>query len=177
MPPVEFNLNTPKAATKSISKWLWLVFVLVVMVGAAFWAVTILKTGEVSPDLTKGKPIINNTLPEGYKYVATGAGEYPTGFPKELVLFKDAKIIRGENTTDGTGVNHKIVDYTINQSLAEVTSQYQSKLPPLKWNLSGKPITQGTLQILNFAKDKTTLTVIISTKTATSSQVSLDLKI
>jgi hypothetical protein len=123
-----------------------------------------------------GRPNVSNELPKGYEFIPSVTGELPVGFPKELVLFRDAKILRGESTVDGTGVSHKITEYSTNQSSADVAIQYQTKLPALGWKLSGDPISQGTLQILNFTKDKTTLTAIISFKTATSAQISLDLK-
>jgi hypothetical protein len=177
LPPPQTVLTEPineKVSRKHF--WYWSLVIIAAIAAAAVVLASALKPEDTQLNISKQIHKNNFSLPKGYKFTPVKTGEYPTGFPEELRLFKDAKIIRGENIIDSTGVNHEIVDFLISQPLANVAALYQSKLPALKWELLGNPVVQGSLQILNFTKDKTILTIVISTKSAASSQVSLDVK-
>lgn len=152
-------------------------YVIFVMVAVATSVILRNVLKSTSNQQVKGpdKLKVENTLPAGYKYMIPPDGQLPKDFPKELVLAKDSKILRAEDTTDGTGANQKTVDLLAPLPVQETTDLYQKKIPELGWKVKAS-YAQGVLQIGEYAKDKLFLNVIISPKTATSSQVSLNLR-
>jgi hypothetical protein len=120
-----------------------------------------LKTEDAQPAPLAHKPNISNGLPAGYKFTPIAASQYPTGFPKDLVLEKSADPFRGEDTITGSGENQKIIEYFSSSTLDAVYSLYKSGLPEAGWKL-GVDTGSGQVKVLSFNKDANSFEVIIT---------------
>lgn len=89
------------------------------------------------PDLrTAEKPSLKEELPKGYRYQAVAEGKLPAGFPEELIIYPRVTISRAEDTVDGSGARHKVVEYPVQGSLQTVSGRYGQELAKLGWNRS-----------------------------------------
>jgi hypothetical protein len=157
--------------------WYWSIVIIAAAGAATLVLVNTLKPEEEQISINKPKtgPVIYNTLPKGYSFTNPPAGQLPAGFPKELMLAKNAQIFHAEDTIDGTGASQKIVDYSAAQPAPEILNLYRTKLPPLGWKMSYSR-GQGNSLLLVYSKNGQSLDVIITPTAASSTQVSLDVR-
>jgi len=182
IPPTQININVPdrpeKQKTKKITRkhfWYWS---LVVIAAAGALTLVLVNTLKPEPEEEAGmgipvsqKPVIKDTLPEGYMFTVAPAGQYPAGFPKDLVLVKNPEILRGEDTIVGSGDNQKIVDLLVEKPAAEIFSLYNTEMPKKGWeNIMSK---DEEVKSLGFKKGDNQFYVTILSKSTTTSQVNL----
>ena len=171
-PTPVININTPQQLPqkpKEHNKALWTIAILMLLaVALSGWYWKVKKSSTVK------KPVIYNKLPEGYKFIALPQGQYPEGFPKELVLSAGKfEVIRAEDTKVASGQNLKIVDVKSADRADSLTGLYRNTLTDAKHNwqlISSK--TSGELTTLVFTKAGQQLTVIVAPKSF-GSQMSL----
>lgn len=160
--------------SKTFKNWVfWIIIALIVVVLAVAYLFSdkLLKYWGQNETETP-KVLVYDVLPQGYKYVASPAGELPEGFPKDLVLDKKALIIRGETTTDGTGSDHKIAEFYSSSTPSQIIGSYSSALPKKEWLLDYS-IDNGEAKIAKFSKSSATLQ-ITTVPYGLGSQVVLD---
>jgi hypothetical protein len=100
------------------------------------------------------------------------SGQYPAGFPTELVLFQNLAPISGGSITDKMGHLHLIAQFLPEASVSDVFNTYRTKLPTMGWTIttSGSvgTSTKNILLYLNASKGTETLGLTVQTiKTGT----------
>lgn len=117
--------------------WTIAALALVVAVGAVVWftqpkppAAPLGLPGQ--PDTQK--PALKEELPKGYRYQAVTEGQLPEGFPEELIIYPRVTVSRAEDTVDGSGARHRVVEYPVQGSLKTVSPRYNQELAKLGWS-------------------------------------------
>ena len=156
--PDNTNMGSAPAAPKKPRSFGFKIWVIILLLLAAvalwFW--------QKKYPITK-KPVVYNSLPKGYEYKDSPKGEYPEGFPKELVLSIGSKeILRAEDTRVATGENYKIVEVKTADKPDSLAGLYRNTLTNSanNWQLVNSSST-NTATVLNFKKDSGTLAVTI----------------
>ena len=161
-PPIQANQvdNAPRQPQKyqKIYRVIAVLVLLVIALLAWYW-------------LAKNRPLLNrpkvyNTLPKGYEFKALPQGQYPEGFPKELVLsVGQMEVIRAEDTMVASGQNQKIVDIRAADKPDSLAGLYRNTLtdPKQGWQLITSETTNN-ITALVFKKDTASLVVTIMPK-------------
>lgn len=104
----------------------------------------------------QAKPVVTNQVPEGYKPVVLEKGKYPEGFPMEVVIKEGDPIWqRSEDTLDGAGLRHRVVDLLYKKNLTEIISAYTASLSKSDWIIEQESNTQA-VQVVVFVKKGST---------------------
>jgi len=141
----------PKNHTK-----LWLV-VIILAVAAVVVGIYLKAGNKESSQLQKQqeqpKPVVTDKLPEGYKATVLEKGKYPEGFPMEAVVKEgDPVWQRSEDTLDGAGMRHRVVDLLYTKNSSEVITNYKTVLSKLGWIIEQENNSQDTLVVVFFKK-------------------------
>ena len=169
-PPIQVNQvnNTPEQP-KKYQKALRVIAVLVlVLIALSGWY------WQVKKNPTVKKPVVKAGLPKGYEFKALPQGQYPEGFPQELILSVGKfEVIRTEDTKVASGQNQKIVEVKTTDKPESLAGLYRNTLtdPKQGWQLISSKTTNNII-VLAFKKDTATLTVTIMPK-ASGSQMNL----
>jgi hypothetical protein len=100
----------------------------------------------------QAKPVVTNQIPEGYKPVVLEKGKYPEGFPMEAVVKEGDPIWqRSEDTVDGVGLRHRVVDLLYQKKSTEIISAYTASLSKSDWIIEQESNTQA-VQVVVFVK-------------------------
>lgn len=139
----------PKDHTK-----LWVVVFILVAV-AIIAGVYYKGTNKQAFKQEKPKPVVTNKLPEGYKTVALEKDKYPEGFPVDII-FKEGSPVwqRSEDTIDGAGMRHRVVDILYKKAPGEVLSAYTTGLSKAGWIIEQENNSDG-FQVVIFLKKGT----------------------
>lgn len=176
------NLNKINAADVPVplpspnkSIWRWAVLAVLAVLAVCsflFWLKEHKLPGNTAADNSKiVKSIL--PLPAGYKAVPVTAGQFPSGFPKELVLEKNVKPVSGEDTIDGTGANQKIVEYYSSSTPTAISKLYSDGLPKDKWAVVSQFTKDGVITLQFNSKDNLTTFMVTALPKAGGSQVTL----
>lgn len=95
---------------------------------------------------------IKDTLPDGYGYIPAPPGLYPRGFPTELIIYKDATVLRGEDTIDGTNTRQIIAEIFVDAALDQAKARYRAEIPELGWKEQAVQSSQDS-EVLVYTKE------------------------
>jgi hypothetical protein len=160
MPPTEFNLNTPKAATKSVSKWLWFILILVVIGGGAFWAMSILKTTETKPT--------NIAKQEKFEVTRTQVDQskLPEKFPVDIPIETGAKVVDNYNASANNGSSQATRKFETAKTLDANFKLYSDFFSKNGWQTTNT-VNQPELKAVFAAKDGVNAQVVIAKNSVT----------
>lgn len=154
MPPSEFN-----PIKKPNHKWLWLVFVLVVMVGAAFWVVTIFKTKEVQPNIVKQE---NFTVTR----TQVDQSKLPEKFPADIPLEKNATTTDNYNASATNGMFQATRKFETAKTLDANFKLYSDFFSKNGWQITNT-INQPELKVVFAVKDGVQAQAVIAKNSVT----------
>ena len=113
----------------------WLAVLILIVLGIA--AVVYLKKGgkllflqeKSKTEKQPLKPVVGDQLPAGYKTTVVEKDKYPEGFPEKLVVKGNAMAWqRSEDTVDGSGMRHRVVDLTYKMPQTDIISVYNTSI-------------------------------------------------
>jgi hypothetical protein len=109
------------------------------------------------------KSVISDTLPAGYKFSVLKKDQYPTGFPKDIIV-KGGVWQRSEDTIVGSGERQRIVELVYNDvDITKLATEYEATLLKNAWKEVSKTNSEE-LVVYNYSKNNDTLAFIISPK-------------
>lgn len=110
-----------------------IVLVVLVLLGIIWGLATTQRQPASGP--TGDKVVVSDKLPAGYKSTPVKEGQYPQGFPKDLVQSFGMAPFRGEDTIDGSGARQRIVEYYSTSTPQAVFELYKKSLPQKGWKV------------------------------------------
>jgi hypothetical protein len=106
-------------------------------------------------------------------------GEYPAGFPTDLVLFPNLSPISGGSIVDTHSKTHLIAEFLPEASVAQVFNVYRTKLPPLGWTITSSGSTGNTaktvVMYVTASKGSSTLDMTVQTVAKLGTQMRLEI--
>ncbi len=85
----------------------------------------------------------------------TQPGQYPVGFPQEVVIYPNLTPISGGTLVDAQGNTHLIVEFLPGISIAKMFSDYKAKLPSLGWTVINSGSSGTSTANINFYLEAT----------------------
>jgi len=143
--------------------------VLLVFLGIA-WALSSVRR-QPAADQGGSNVTISDKLPGGYKSMSVKAGQYPDGFPKDLVASGGLAPFRGEDTVDGSGARQRIVEYYSTSTPQAVFELYKKILPQKGWDVLSESVKTEVKSL--YLTDKKDIFQVVVAPRESGSQVAL----